>query len=110
MRPGGRPPASRPRRGTFLDKAENGTRSVLAAAPGEIPVSQANLSKVLADETLDPDTKAAIIADIVDTTTQQRHMDCCTTVGCPDGTCDRHPNSLTGGALLDAILAETPEA
>jgi len=83
-------------------------RHLVAAALGEIPVNQANLAKVLADNSLDPDTKAAIVADIVDTTTQYRHFDCCTNVGCPDGTCDRLPNSLTGTALLDAILAETP--
>jgi hypothetical protein len=83
-------------------------RHLVAAALGEIPVNQENLSRVLADASLDTDTKAALIADIVDTTTQDRHFDCCTNVGCPDGTCDRHPNELTGTALLEAILAEGP--
>lgn len=77
-------------------------RHMLAASPGEIPVNQANLSKVLADESLDPDTKAAVIADIVDTTTQLRHMDCCRLTGCPDGTCNSLP-SLTGAALMSHI-------
>ena len=80
-------------------------RHILAAGVGEIPVNQENLAKVLADESLAPEDKARIVADIVDTTTQLRHMDCCTNVGCPDGTCNRHSNDLKGGALLDAIQA-----
>jgi hypothetical protein len=83
-------------------------RHVLAAGLGEIPVNEANLAKVLADDSLTAEEKAAIVADIVDTTTQLRHLDCCTTVGCPDGTCNRHSNDLKGGELLAAIQLEGP--
>jgi hypothetical protein len=82
-------------------------RHVLAAAVGEIPVNQENLSKVLADDSLSPDDKAAIVADIVDTTTQLRHMDCCRSVGCPDGTCNAMP-ALKGADLLAHLESLPP--
>jgi hypothetical protein len=86
-------------------------------APGAFPVNQANLTKVMGLSGLSDATKAKIVADIVDTGTQQRHFDCCSTVGCPDGTCNAHSNDLKGAALLAAIQAAprvdhnpTPEA
>lgn len=88
-------------------------RHVLAAGVGEIPVNQENLSRVLADDSLDPDTKAALVADIIDTTTQLRHIDCCRNVGCPDGTCNiilpAHV-SLTGAEQLEYITTTGVEA
>ena len=88
-------------------------RHVLAAGVGEIPVNQENLSKVLADTTLDPDTKAALVADIIDTTTQLRHIDCCRNIGCPDGTCNivlpAHV-ALTGAEQLEYIQTTGQEA
>lgn len=36
----------------------------------------------------------AILAQIQDSSTTMRHMDCCRSVGCPDGTC----NEVTAGA------------
>lgn len=81
-------------------------RHVLAAGIGEIPVNQANLAKVLGDDSLSADDKARIVADIVDTTTQLRHMDCCRSVGCPDGSCNSLPEGLTGAALVEHITGE----
>src|ERR1044072_811415 len=40
------------------------------------------------------DASAAILAQIMDTSTVVRHMDCCREAGCPDGTCDQ----VTAGA------------
>jgi hypothetical protein len=37
---------------------------------------------------------AEIMAQISDTSTTMRHMDCCREAGCPDGTC----NEVTAGA------------
>ena len=45
----------------------------------------------------------ALIADIVDTTTQLRHPQCCKAVGCPDGSCNLLPDDLHGAALLEHI-------
>lgn len=41
-----------------------------------------------------PDDLGAIMAQIADTRTIMRHMDCCREAGCPDGTC----NEVTKGA------------
>ena len=81
-------------------------RHALAAARGEIPVNQANLAKVMDDTALSTEDRARIIADIVDTTTQLRHMECCARVGCPDGTCNTIPAGLSGTALLEHITGE----
>jgi hypothetical protein len=40
------------------------------------------------------DQRARLVAELLDTTTTDRHPDCCRTVGCPTGDCDR----LTAGA------------
>ncbi len=47
-------------------------------------------------ENVDPKTDegALAVSDFFDTTIQLRHMDCCRSVGCPDGTC----NVVTAGA------------
>jgi hypothetical protein len=77
-------------------------------APGVVPVNQEHLTKVIADESLSAADRARIVADIVDTTTQLRHMDCCRAVGCPDGTCNVLP-PVTGAALLDHIQSVVHE-
>jgi hypothetical protein len=86
-------------------QVDNHPRHTLTASLGEIPVNQANLARVLGMTDLTDEVKAAIVADIVDTTTQLRHFDCCTNVGCPDGTCNNHSNALVGAALLADIEA-----
>ena len=35
-----------------------------------------------------------LLGDLLDTGTSDRHMDCCRTAGCPDGSC----NAVTAGA------------
>lgn len=78
-------------------------RHLHSAGAGEIEVNGANLRRVLADDSLDADTKARIVEDIVDTTTQLRHPQCCKAVGCPDGSCNLLPDDLHGAALLEHI-------
>jgi len=81
-------------------------RHMLAAPQGAIPVNQANLVKLMDDQTLSSVDRARIVADIIDTTTQLRHHDCCRKVGCPDGTCNLIPASITDHAeIQDHILS-----
>jgi hypothetical protein len=53
----------------------------------------------------------AILASILDTSTQDRHRDCCRQVGCPTGTCD-DVAELVGEELrgADLLLATEPLA
>lgn len=78
-----------------------------------IPVNQASI-KALAESGLTGDEYDTILADILDTTTQQRHMDCCRSVGCPDGTCDAigktGAQDLRGSALLKHLTSGKVDA
>lgn len=47
-----------------------------------------------------------LIAELLDTGTTDRHMDCCREAGCPTGDCDQVPD-LRGGELLDALTKES---
>lgn len=63
--------------------------------------------------------RSAILAQILDTSTMVRHLDCCASFGCPDGSCNaihaatskdadgvhpaNDPKALRGQALLDFI-------
>jgi hypothetical protein len=43
-----------------------------------------------------------LLADLLDTGTTDRHMDCCRAAGCPTGDCDQVPD-VRGADLLDAL-------
>jgi hypothetical protein len=54
-----------------------------------------------------------LVAELLDTGTSSRHMDCCRAAGCPDGKCDRVTAGLEdkrGKQLLDGLelLAQDP--
>jgi hypothetical protein len=49
------------------------------------------------------DERARLLQELMDTGSQDRHMDCCRAAGCPTGDCDDKPE-LTGKALLDHIV------
>ena len=52
-----------------------------------------------------------LIADLLDQSSQERHMDCCATTGCPTGACDEvihAAGSRRGAALLAHIQKGTP--
>jgi hypothetical protein len=55
------------------------------------------------------DTAAAdrALADLLDTTSSDRHIDCCAAAGCPNGLCDvqmRSAGSKTGRAMMDHLI------
>ena len=87
-------------------------RHLVMYAPDTVPVNQEHLASVIAMDGVSAEDKASIIADIIDTTTQYRHMDCCRSLGCvpegaEDGTtkpgpCMNMPD-LQGPALLAHI-------
>jgi hypothetical protein len=67
-------------------------RHVFGHAPGDAVTNAAVAA--LAVRNAAPEDAAAIIAQVQDTSTVMKHMDCCRTDGCPDGTC----NEVTAGA------------
>ena len=64
-------------------------RHVFVGSPDQFPVNQEQVAAVLAMDELSAQDRAQVIVQITDTTLQQRHMDCCHSRGCPDGSCDR---------------------
>jgi hypothetical protein len=84
-------------------------RHVFAAAPGEFPVNEAHLAAALAltDDDFTAEERAHLVTTIVDTTEQDRHMDCCLAAGCPDGSCSVPGSSgFTGNDLRAFITGE----
>lgn len=71
-------------------------RHVFAHNVGDAVTSPEVSVKVMTAATsLDSEVdKAAVIAQVQDTATVMKHMDCCRADGCPDGTC----NEVTAGA------------
>jgi hypothetical protein len=77
---------------------------------GLVP-NQGHVLAVIARDDLTAEDRARIVADILDTTTQYRHPDCCASVGCPDEGLDSDcahlaATGLTGPALLAFIQGE----
>ncbi len=85
---------------------DRGPRHQVGYTPGTVPVNVAQIKSVIANPDLTDDEKASISADIADTELQLRHMDCCTNVGCPDGSCDLIPNGMTQQEILTKIVTE----
>lgn len=51
--------------------------------------------------------RARLIGDLFDTSSQERHKDCCRAAGCPTGDCDRELtgwDGTTGAGLLDHLM------
>lgn len=67
-------------------------RHVLALVQGDGATSPELANKAL--DNAPAEHRDAVMAQIMDTTTLMRHMDCCREAGCPDGTCDQ----VTAGA------------
>jgi hypothetical protein len=88
-------------------------RHILAGGDkGSFPhVHEHAVAAVLANDALTADEKAHHVADLVDTTAQYRHYDCCRSVGCPTGTCDVltvGAEDLRGAELRDHIGTHEP--
>ena len=67
-------------------------RHVYGMADGEAITSPAVAASAI--KAAGASNAEAIIAQIQDTTTLMKHMDCCKADGCPDGSCD----TVTAGA------------
>ena len=75
---------------------------------GPVPVNTALVVAISSRTDLSPEDKESIVADILDTTLEQRHMDCCVQAGCPDGSCA--PNAITGLTGAELLAHITGEA
>jgi hypothetical protein len=85
-------------------------RHVFAGSPGD-GLTVATIGAV-AIEAAPDEHKAAIIAQVQDTTTTMRHMDCCRAAGCPDGTCAQvtaGAEDKRGAALVKHLTSQNPE-
>jgi hypothetical protein len=53
------------------------------------------------------DQRGALVRDLLDTSSSDRHLDCCREAGCPDGSCGRvtaGAEGLTGADLLAHLV------
>jgi hypothetical protein len=76
-------------------------RHVLAGGEGFAKPGADIVDRVLANAPADQ--RARLVDELLDTHASDRHMDCCRTAGCPDGTCNTQTagaENLRGGALL----------
>jgi hypothetical protein len=69
-------------------------RHVYAVGPGDGQTDIETGLRALEQVSKSPEQKAAIMSHVRDNSTIMKHMDCCRTDGCPDGTC----NEVTAGA------------
>lgn len=77
---------------------------------GLVP-NQAHITAVIGRDDIPAEDRARIVEEILDTTTQQRHPDCCHAAGCPDAGLPTDcavlaATGLTGDALLAFIKGE----
>jgi hypothetical protein len=75
------------------------------------PPSQATLQRVI-DNSPD-DQMARLVSELTDRSSQDRHMDCCRVVGCPDGICNVQTvgaEDLRGVQLLEHLVERAPGA
>lgn len=64
-------------------------RHVIHYAPGTAPAPDpALVARVAGNQELTQEVRDSVIADLLDTSVQLRHMDCCSGAGCPDGSCN----------------------
>lgn len=72
---------------------------------GAFAPSDGALDNVLAEAP--EDQRRELVRALLDTTSSDRHLDCCRDAGCPDGSCDRvteGAEGLTGADLLDHLV------
>jgi hypothetical protein len=82
-------------------------RHVIAGNPGTGLPDPAVVTKILDLDDIASADRAALIADLYDTTLVLRHLDCCRAAGCPDGTCSEQTagaEDLRGVDLLDHLM------
>jgi hypothetical protein len=80
-----------------------GNQDTFTAPPGEI------VRKVLAATSgLSQSEQDRLLGDLVDTTSSDRHLDCCAAAGCPTGTCGPQvadAKGRTGKAMLTHLMS-----
>jgi hypothetical protein len=67
--------------------------------------SDGALDRVLAEAP--EELRAGLVRDLLDTSSSDRHLDCCRDAGCPDGSCARvteGAEDLTGADLLAHLV------
>lgn len=74
------------------------------AGPQTAPLHAANVRKVAQATDLTDTQKDSILAGILDHTTVQLHHVCCRAQGCPDGTCDLIPATITDVAEVTSHI------
>lgn len=82
-------------------------RHVIGYAPEDAVTAAEVGAKAI--ESAPAEHRAAIIAQVQDTTTTMKHMDCCRTDGCPDGTCyvvTSGAEDKRGNALVKHLTAQ----
>jgi hypothetical protein len=85
-------------------------RHSIAGGPGAAgPPLPEVVKAVIANTAITDDQKAAALVDLMDDSSQQRHMDCCRRVGCPSGTCNHVADlggvdGVTGAGLLTVLV------
>jgi hypothetical protein len=83
-----------------------GTAAEAFPAPGDDIVNKVLDAASAAD-------RARLLRELMDTSSSDRHLDCCAAAGCPTGTCGPQVAGApgTGRAMLDHVMAiEDPPA
>lgn len=62
-------------------------RHVIAHPQGAVPVAPDAVQRLAQNVDFTTSEGAAALTDLMDTSVQLRHLDCCAETGCPDGTC-----------------------
>lgn len=87
-------------------------RHQIAHPPGTVIANPEIIQLLAQNVDFTTERGAKVLADYVDTTVEQRHMDCCREAGCPDGTCNvvtQGAESLRGTDLLDHLQSREGE-
>jgi hypothetical protein len=75
----------------------------------EQTVNEDAVQKAYENENISRQELVAIVSDLRDVSSFTRHMDCCASVGCPDGTCEKimkDTKNAHGFKLVEAITGE----
>lgn len=97
----------RPLRGCDVcHQVDDHPRHTFFGPPEHFPVNNEYAEAILAMPDLEAADKNRIYRDALNTQTQERHMDCCKSVGCPDGSCDRVIATLSKGYVKGNALVK----
>jgi hypothetical protein len=81
-------------------------RHVLSGGPRDYPQPGEDIVNRVLDAAPAAE-RGRLIRDLMDTSSQDRHMDCCRAAGCPDGTCNTQTagvEELRGKDLLEHLV------